>query len=445
MMGQQNTPEELFYSFRLEDHVPADHLLRRLDAVLDFDPIRLALAPRYSHTGRPSVDPELMLRMLLVGYAYGIRSERQLCSEVHLNLAYRWFCRLGLEGVVPDHSTFSKNRYGRFQETDIYRILFEGVVEQCRAAGLVPGEGFAVDGSLICGDAGRERRVADVQGIREQEGAARPVQDYLTALDAGHPAHQGRAKYLSQTDPAAAWNIKEGPGKFCYFTNYLIDTAHAVIVDVEATPARTAQEIVAAKDMLERVEATLGVKPAVLAADKAYGTGLFLNWLSERQITPHIPVLDRRNQSSPLLSRDAFVFDPEKNQYLCPQGKSVTHRKVREERRLHIYRASGSDCRVCPIRQQCTRAAVRTLAVSFDEALRDQVSALSDTDAFRRSRRLRKKVEMLFAHMKHQFRFRRLKLRGLAGAREEFLMVATVQNLRRLVKLRPPDVFQPAC
>jgi transposase len=108
MMGRQNAPEKLFYQFRLEDHVPADHPLRQLDAVLNFDQTRTVLAGHYSPIGRPSIDPELMLRVLLVGYAYGIRSERQLCNEVHLNLAYRWFCRLGLEGAVPDHSTFSK-------------------------------------------------------------------------------------------------------------------------------------------------------------------------------------------------------------------------------------------------------------------------------------------------------------------------------------------------
>jgi transposase len=151
MMGRQNAPEELFYRFRLEDRIPEDHPLRLLHAVLNFDNIRSVLARHYSHTGRPSVDPELMLRMLLIGYAFGIRSERQLCREVGLNLAYRWFWRLGLEGAVPDASTFSKNRYGRFRECDLYRTLFEEVVEQCRAAGLVPGEGFAVDGSFLHG------------------------------------------------------------------------------------------------------------------------------------------------------------------------------------------------------------------------------------------------------------------------------------------------------
>jgi transposase len=215
MMGRQNAPEELFYKFRLEDHVPADHLLRQLDAVLNFDKTRAVLAGRYSYTGRPSVDPELMLRMLLVGYAFGIRSERQLCSEVHLNLAYRWFCRLGLKGAVPDPSTFSKNRYGRFRESDIYRTLFDEVVDQCRAAGLVPGEGFAVDGSFVHGDARRDLRVESVEAIREEaDTSARPVREYLEALDAGNPALEGGAKYLSPTDPAAAWNTKEGRGRF---------------------------------------------------------------------------------------------------------------------------------------------------------------------------------------------------------------------------------------
>lgn len=201
--------------------------MRKLDAVLNFDRVRSALADRYSQTGRPSIDPELMLRMLLIGYAYGIRSERQLCSEVHLNLAYRWFCRLGLDGTVPDHSTFSKNRYGRFRESDIYRVLFEDVVGQCRSAGLVGGEGFAVDGSLIGGDAARDRRVERVDAIREGDAPARPVRDYLKALDAGNSEHQGDARYLSPTDPAAAWNSKEWRGKFGYFRlkNSLIEGA----------------------------------------------------------------------------------------------------------------------------------------------------------------------------------------------------------------------------
>src|SRR5271166_5777002 len=129
MMGEGSSGQkQLFYSFNLEDHVPADHLLRGIDRCLDLGELRDHLAPFYSHTGRPSIDPELMMRMLIVGYSFGIRSERRLCEEVHLNLAYRWFCRLGLDGGVPDHSTFSKNRHGRFRDSDLLRQLFETIV-----------------------------------------------------------------------------------------------------------------------------------------------------------------------------------------------------------------------------------------------------------------------------------------------------------------------------
>ena len=135
MMGQQQGGQDrLFYTFNLEDHVPTDHLLRGIDRCLDLSELRSRLADHYSHTGRPSIDPELMIRMLIIGYSYGIRSERRLCEEVHLNLAYRWFCRLGLEDAVPDHSTFSKNRHGRFRESGIFRWVFEEVVRRCMAS-----------------------------------------------------------------------------------------------------------------------------------------------------------------------------------------------------------------------------------------------------------------------------------------------------------------------
>ena len=160
MMGERQVMQEsLFYGFSLERHVPIDHMLRSIDRFVDLSDLRTHLQPFYSSTGRPSVDPELMVRMLIVGYCFGIRSERRLCEEVHLNLAYRWFCRLGLEGAVPDHSTFSKNRHGRFRDSDLLRRLFEATVARCIAEGLVGGEGFAVDASMIKADANRQRSV----------------------------------------------------------------------------------------------------------------------------------------------------------------------------------------------------------------------------------------------------------------------------------------------
>ncbi len=174
--------EALFYEFSLEDHVPADHLLRRIDALMDFSDVRAHLAPFYSATGRPSIDPELMIRMLIVGYCLGIRSERRLCDEVHLNMAHRGFCRLGLDGAVPDHSTFSKNRDGRFRDSGLLRHLFEMVLRRCIDAGLVGGEGFAVDASLISADANRTEGGPSSEGLDPNK-TSRAIREYLDTLD----------------------------------------------------------------------------------------------------------------------------------------------------------------------------------------------------------------------------------------------------------------------
>lgn len=278
MMGRLEPGEALFYDFRLEDHVPSDHPLRKIDRLLGLSELRSGLRDLYSKTGRPSVDPELMIRMLIVGYLYGIRSETRLCQEVHLNLAYRWFCKLGLNGRVPERSTFSKNRYGRFAEGDVLRRVFELVVKQCMDAGLVGGVGALIDGSTVEADANWTRRDSPDKIEDEwekKERITRPVQAYLDDLDAADPPKRdgnGRIpkgpKYISETDPQAAWSLKDGPGRFLCETNYLVDDLNGVIMDVEATPARLSQEIVAAKAMLGRSKG-YGFTPKSLAADKA--------------------------------------------------------------------------------------------------------------------------------------------------------------------------------
>src|ERR1700761_4207397 len=183
MMGDRTVMQEaLFYSFRIEDHVPADHLLRSIDRFVDLAGIREHLKPFYSATGRPSIDPELLIRMLIIGYCMGIRSERRLCEEVHLNLAYRWFFRLALEDAVPVHSTFSKNRHGRFRDSDLLRQVFETTVARCMAEGLVGGEGFAADASMIKADANRQRPSPDAKDLSSPT-ASRAVREYLAVLD----------------------------------------------------------------------------------------------------------------------------------------------------------------------------------------------------------------------------------------------------------------------
>lgn len=451
MMGDRRVDQgALFYEFSLERHVPADHMLRAIDRFVDLEGVRAHVAPFYSQNGRPSIDPELLIRMLLVGYCSGIRSERRLCEEVHLNLAYRWFCRLGLEGDVPDHSTFSKNRHGRFRDCDLLRQLFETVVERCMAEGLVGGEGFAADASLIAADANRQRGVAGAEGL-PPGATSRAVEEYLAVLDeaAFGAATPVAPKFVSPADPAARWTgADKGPAYFAYSTNYLIDLDHAVIVDVEATTAIRQAEVGAVRTMIERVDQRHDLKPRRLAADTAYGSAPMLDWLvNQRGIEPHIPVIDKSGRDDGTFARSDFVYDPAADTYSCPAGKTLKrNRRGFSKPRpnappddTYRYRAAKADCDACELKSRCSpNTPARKVTRSIYEAARDHARDIAKTDAYVTSRRERKKVEMLFAHLKRILRLGRLRLRGPNGARDEFLLAATAQNLRKLAKLIPP-------
>jgi transposase len=266
-MGRQTVDQsQLFYLFNLEEYIPADHLLRRLNPIVTrvLIDLREKLAAFYSDIGRPSIDPELMIRMLIVGYCYGIRFERRLCEEVKLHLGYRWFCRLELDDKVPDHSTFSVNRHGRFRDSDFFRQVFEAVVRACMDAGLVKGEGFAVDASVVEADASRYHGKAPAEiDWSAPERQTRAVAEFLTALDdEDSDADRKPPKVISPVDPCSAWTAKANKRvQFGYGLNYLIDNKYAVIVDVEATPARTYDEVAATKTMIMRTEQRLGSSP----------------------------------------------------------------------------------------------------------------------------------------------------------------------------------------
>jgi len=442
MGGLVGRQDRLFYEVCLEDRIPSDHLLRRIDAVLDLSWLRAELSPYYSHTGCPSVDPELMIRMLLVGYCYSIRSERRLSQEVELNLAYRWFCRLGLEEKVPDHSTFSVNRHGRFRDCDAFRLVFENVVGECMAAGLVGGEGFAVDASVIEADASRFKRVEGSKiDWSDEQRARRPIKEYLAALDSENaPTNPKREpKALSPTDPSAAWTSR-GRHKvmFGYSLNYLIDTKQAVIVDVEATPTRISKEVDATETMVERTADWLDLKPKWIAADVAYGTGEMIGWLVERKIDPHIPVWDQSEIASEgKFARADFVYDKTRDVYVCPNGKELRTSGTVHDGTTIKYIARKSDCAECPLKGNCTTGSERRLARDVNETARDYVRSLMNTEAYQRSVRERKKIETRFGDVKRNLGFTRLRLRGLTGARDEFLLAATAQNLRRLANLAP--------
>jgi len=409
MMGSNDKPQdELFYAFNLEDLVPQDHLLRSIDRLLNFTDLREYLAPYYSHTGRPSVDPELMIRMLLIGYCLGIRSERQLCEEINLILAYRWFCRLSITDQVPDHSTFSKNRHGRFRESEAFRFVFEQVIKRCIEEGLIGGEGFAVDASVVKADASRQRHHDDDD---DWGGGSRAINEYLDALHE-EGSSITPAKKVSQTDPMARWTAAPGgPAYYAYSTNYLVDTEAGIIVDVEATPAHRTQEVRSTKTMIERVQERFNLKAQKLIGDTAYGTAEFLSWMVEEAgIEPHVPVWDMGDKKAVGFGRSDFHYDEQTDCYTCPGGKQLLR-----SRRNYSKPRSG-------------------IPRSQHENVRDIARAVAKTAAYQQTRRERKKVEMLFAHMKRILKMDRLRLRGLSGARDEFLLTATAQNLRRMAK-----------
>src|SRR6266699_3390185 len=269
MMGQHTRSESLFYYFRLDDQVLENHLLRLVDKHIDFGFVRERLKDSYSEAGRPSIDPELLLRILLIGYLYGISSERKLVEELRMHLAWRWFTGLGFDQEIPHHSTFSKNRHGRFQESKLFEELFEQIVRQCVEVGLVQGKHLSVDGSFVEANAAKESRIPREQLVEAAQ-VNQTVREYLQELEQQNPVEEPvhEQDKVSTTDPDSTYATKGGtPARLGYYDNYLIDNPSCVIVGVQATAARMSQETVAAQDIITRFAEWQGREPESVAAD----------------------------------------------------------------------------------------------------------------------------------------------------------------------------------
>lgn len=347
------------------------------------------------------------------------------------------------------------------------RHIFERFVWSAMAMGLVKGEGFAVDASVLEANASRYHGVPpDEFDWTDKQRQKRAVAEYLAAMetdpdseaaqdfgdDDGGPEQPRRRQtgrktpsVVSPYDPASAWTAKANKRvQFGYGLNYLIDMEHAVIVDVEATPARTYDEVEATRMMTERTERCFDLRPKRLAADTAYGIGRFLGWLvKEKRITPHIPVWDKSVRDDGTFSRSDFRWDRRNGLYTCPAGRPLRSTGTVHDGTTLRYRASLEDCRSFRLKEQCCpKAPLRYLSRDVDVDARDDARANMKTKAFLRSRDEQKRVEMRFAHLKAHHGFERLRLHGLSGARDALLLAAIVQNLKtlalRLVK-PPPD------
>jgi transposase len=443
MMGQLDRSEALFYYFRLEDQVPETHLLRLIEKHISFSFVREKLKASYSDTGRPSIDPELLLRILLIGYLYGITSERKLVEELRMHLAWRWFTGLGFDQEIPHHSTFSKNRHGRFQESKLFEELFEQIVKQCVEVGLVQGKHLSVDGSFVEANACKESRIPREQ-LPEAAQVNQTVRQYLAELAEQNPVEEPvqQQEQVSTTDPDSTYATKGGtPARLGYYDNYLVDNHSCVIVGVQATAARMSQETVAAQDMLTRFAQWQGREPESVAADTTYGNGEFLQWLAERNVTAYMRTRDSvLRKNNPGYGPERFIYQPDSNSYRCPAGEQLNYVGLNVRNRAHAYIGSAKRCGACSQKAQCTTGRYKYLAIHIHESVRQRARELAQTPEFAKAQRQRKKVEALFAELKNQIGLRRLRLRRMKFVREQFWLAATVQNIKRLVRF----LSQPA-
>ena len=441
MMGQHDRSEALFYYFRREDQVPENHLLRLIEKHISFAFVRERLQESYSEIGRPSIDPELLLRILLIGYLYGVTSERKLVEELRMHLAWRWYTGLSFDQEIPHHSTFSKNRHGRFQESKLFEQLFEEIVRQCVEVGLVQGKQLSVDGSFVEANAAKQSRIPRQQ-LAEAAQVNQTVRQYLVELEQQNPPEEPvhQQDQVSTTDPDATYATKGGtPARLGYYDNYLVDNHSCVIVGVQATAARMSQETVAAQAMITRFTQWQGREPESVAADTTYGNGEFLQWLADRSITPYMRTRDsvhRKNYR--LYGPERFTYQPESNSYRCPAGQQLNYGGHNARNRTYVYIGTRSRCGGCSQKAQCTPGPLKYLAIHMHEPTRQRARELANTPEFATAQRERKKVEALFAELKNQIGLRRLRLRRMKFVREQFFLAAAAQNIKRLVRFLSP-------
>lgn len=440
MKGRQRRDEPMFACVRLEDLVPNDHLLRKIDKWIDFGCVHERTRDLYSHTGRPSVDPEVLIRMMVIGYLYGITSERRLCEEVQLNLAYRWFCGLSLEDKVPDHSTFTKNRYGRFAETTLFRDIFMDIVKQAQGHGLVKGHHLTVDATPMRANASLESLEEAVIPFSAEEYLDRVEEENWDDDDQDPLPNTGKKfsnkTHRSRTDPdARLYRKKFQKTRLAYSHNILMDNSSRVIVDVEVTEPNLKQEGQAAGLMLQRSQFALGIRPETLAGDKAYGAGLAVRGICEAGVKPHVSKPAQRGQHvDGIYGKDKFKYDRDHDQLICPAGHALKRRTAHRRNHQIEYAADKAACEGCKLRSECTRAARRTACRHEAQDHLDYAAKLRQTQEYRISQRCRKKIEMLFGEAKEFMGLGRARRRRHHNVLDQCLMTAAVQNMKRIVR-----------
>lgn len=446
MLGENQRSEPMFYYVRMEDIVPEGHLLRLIDRHVDFSFIKERVRHLYSYTGRPSIDPEISIRMLLIGYLYGITSERRLCEEVRMHIGYRWFVGLSLQDRVPDHSTFSKNRHERFSEDDIFQEIFDEIVNQCISKGLLTGKHLTVDSTHVKANASFKSLEPIVVEMNSRQYIERlekenPIEDKPWEPGGDYP-HRGQKisndTHRSKTDPDARLSRKSSTAAttLCHAATYIMDNKNRIIVGADIGRPDRKTDCEKAVWQLRRIKWRHKIRPESLGADKGYAIGEFINNLIKEVINPHIPIMDYRSQNDKgIYPIERFKFDKVRDLFICPEGKELKYLGIHKHSKQHVYRASKKDCQLCFKKVECTRDRARSVSYHIYEDSINKARQLNKTTGYRTSQRMRKRIEELFGEAKEFMGLRRAKFRGEKFVREQILMTAAAQNIKRMVKL----------
>lgn len=450
MLGESQRKEPMFYYVRMEEMIPATHLLRLVDKHVDLNFIRDKVKHLYSHTGRPSIDPEILLRMLLIGYLYGITSERRLCEEVKMHIGYRWFVGLNLEDKIPDHSTFSKNRHERFSKSDVFQKIFDEIINQCIAKGLLTGKHLTVDSTYIKANASFKSLEPIVVDMNSRE--------YIDTLEKENPVedatedkpwepgedypHRGKkisnATHRSKTDPDARLGRKSfrATTELYHAATYVMDNKSRIILGADVGRPDKRTDCEKALQQIQRIKWMYKIKPESLGADKGYAAGEFIRNLGTEKIQPHIPIVDyRRHNGVGIYTIKEFHHDKQKDIFICPEGKELKYWGIHKHSRQHVYRARQKDCSICLKKAKCTRDTSRSVSYHIYEDSIERARQLNKTTEYRISQRMRKKIEELFGEAKEFMGLRQAKFRRRWFVREQVLMTAAVQNIKRMIKL----------
>jgi len=436
----------MFYYIRMEELVPEDHLLRLIDKHIDLSFVRDKVKHLYSYTGRPSIDPEVLLRMLLLGYLYGITSERRLCEDVKMHIGYRWFVGLSLEDAVPDHSTFSKNRHHRFGESDLFQQIFDEIVARCVAHGFVTGDHLTVDSTYIKANASLKSLEPVVVACKPKDYIRKLEQETLVEDKPWDPNQDAplrgqkfsNSSHRSTTDPDAKIARQKGHGSahLSHAATYVMDNKHRIIVGADAGSPDTHTDCNLALKEIRRLKWRYRLRPKTLGADKGYGAAEFIRSLLSEKIQPHIPVVEQlRHKAQGMYGRERFTYDSERDLYLCPEGNELKYHGVHTANRQHVYRAQAKACRVCHEKSVCTKDRARSISFHIYEDSIARAKELSKTRGYYLSQRKRKQIEELFGEAKEFMGLRRARYRGLRFVREQILMTAAAQNIKRMIKL----------